>query len=261
MKKLSIFLFPLLVSCATQPPIKEMTIRPVQSRPNNSIAMALGDKIRSNIAFEVPRDWKSNKPAEYSVSLFPDGSVREIQLLSESGLPGFDVAVRRSIESIHPYPVAEIGGSPPRFVLTSYPKDIGSRNAKPQASTRDSEANSKDVLVASVPRETEYVTYSRNVLLKIEKLGNLSFHKLNIQRSNWELSVLIPIYQDGSLYLDDGGPRVMHGSGNELLDRQVLDLVKDAAPFEPLPRNLRSPNKEDVLELVLPFTFRAALKR
>ena len=97
---------------AERPPVRQLTR--TDDRP-------LGDRIRSNIAFEVPRDWSRNDPAEYSVTLFPDGSVREVELRSSSGLPGFDAAVRTAIEKSQPYPTTGIPGSPPRFVLQSRP--------------------------------------------------------------------------------------------------------------------------------------------
>ncbi|RJF92677.1 energy transducer TonB [Noviherbaspirillum saxi] len=111
----------ILVGCATQPPVqKEKSQRPASLAAQSSAAR-LSNQIRSNIAFDVPKDWLRNDPAEYSVTLFPDGSVRDIQLLSSSGLPGFDSAVLKAIEKSQPYSLSGISSSPPRFILLARP--------------------------------------------------------------------------------------------------------------------------------------------
>jgi TonB family protein len=95
--------------------------RPAGISMTRTDSRSLGERIKANIVFEVPPDWRRNDPAEYSVTLFPDGSVRTVDLLSSSGLPGFDAAVRRAIEKSQPYPMTDLVGSPPRFVLRSRP--------------------------------------------------------------------------------------------------------------------------------------------
>jgi colicin import membrane protein len=98
---------------------------PVQGQRGQPLMLtdtrSIGERIKSNIAFKVPPEWQRNDPAEYSVALSPDGSIQKISLLSSSGLPEFDAAVRRAIESAQPFSLMGIAGSPPRFVLKSHP--------------------------------------------------------------------------------------------------------------------------------------------
>jgi protein TonB len=65
----------------------------------------------------------------------------------------------------------------------------------------------------------------------------------------------IPIYQDGSLYQKDGGPRIERSSGNPLLDQAALRIVARAAPFGRFPPNMRSSGRDDVWEIITRFNF------
>ena len=62
-------------------------------------------------------------------------------------------------------------------------------------------------------------------------------------------------FQDGSLYLKEGGPRIERSSGNAALDRAALGIVQRAAPFGRLPAMLQAGGKDRVWEIITRFAF------
>ncbi|MCI1016822.1 cell envelope integrity protein TolA [Herbaspirillum sp. C7C2] len=85
-------------------------------------ANKLRAKIRSNTLFD--NSGVSGNPAgEYTVELFPDGSVRTVRVNKPSGVPGFDEAVRTAIMNSQPFPADKDGKVPSSFTFTHYPKD------------------------------------------------------------------------------------------------------------------------------------------
>jgi protein TonB len=69
------------------------------------------------------------------------------------------------------------------------------------------------------------------------------------------LVLYIPIFQDGTLYMKEGGPRVERSSGNPDLDQAALNIVRRSAPFGKFPDNMRSVGKDDVWEIITRFNF------
>lgn len=85
-------------------------------------ANKLRAKIRSNTVFD--NSGVSGNPAgEYTVELFPDGTVRTVRVNKASGVPGFDEAVRTAIMKSQPFPADKDGKVPSSFTFTHYPKD------------------------------------------------------------------------------------------------------------------------------------------
>ena len=70
-----------------------------------------------------------------------------------------------------------------------------------------------------------------------------------------ELIVYIPIFQDGTIYEKDGGPKVEKSSGNKALDEAALRIVRRAAPFGRFPPNMRSKDKDDLWVVITRFKF------
>ncbi|MET3433054.1 colicin import membrane protein [Herbaspirillum seropedicae] len=85
-------------------------------------ANKLRAKIRSNTVFD--NSGVSGNPAgEYTVELFPDGTVRSVRVNKPSGVPGFDEAVRTAVMKSQPFPPDTDNKVPSSFTFTHYPKD------------------------------------------------------------------------------------------------------------------------------------------
>lgn len=85
-------------------------------------ANKLRAKIRTNTVFDNS-DVSGNPAGEYTVELFPDGTVRSVRVNKPSGVPGFDEAVRTAVMKSQPFPADKDGKVPSSFTFTHYPKD------------------------------------------------------------------------------------------------------------------------------------------
>ncbi len=104
-------------------------------------------------------------------------------------------------------------------------------------------------------REVSYALYYTALQKQIEKTGTRYFPQQDGKKIYGELIVYIPVYQDGSLYDKDGGPRVERSSGNPLLDRAALAIVRRAAPFGHFPQSATADGKTHVWEIITRFRF------
>lgn len=113
----------------------------------------------------------------------------------------------------------------------------------------------KKTQITTSTREVGYAMYYKTLQDRIEKIGTFNFPQENGRKLYGELVIYIPVYQDGSIYEKEGGPRVERSSGNVSLDRAALRIVRRAAPFGRFPDNMRSVGKDDVWEVITRFKF------
>ena len=104
-------------------------------------------------------------------------------------------------------------------------------------------------------REVGYAMYYSQLQKRIENIGTLNFPQQNGKKLYGELVIYIPVFQDGTIYEKEGGPRVERPSGNPALDEAALRIVRRAAPFGRFPENMRSTGKDDVWEIITRFKF------
>jgi protein TonB len=105
-------------------------------------------------------------------------------------------------------------------------------------------------------REVGYAIYYKQMQKRVEEVGTLNFPQQAGRKLYGELVMTIPIFQDGTLYMKEGGPRVEgKGSGNPALDKAALAIVRRAAPFGKFPRNMRTAGRNDVWVVVTRFRF------
>ena len=104
-------------------------------------------------------------------------------------------------------------------------------------------------------REVTYALYYTALQKKIEQTGTLHFPQRDGKKLYGELIVYIPVYQDGSLYEKEGGPRIERSSGDAALDSAAIAIVRRAAPFGSFPAQLRRDGLEHVWEIITRFAF------
>lgn len=134
-------------------------------------------------------------------------------------------------------------------------KAIARKEAEIAKNIDDYNKRPKKTQITPSTRAVGYAAYYKSFQDKVEKLGTLNFPKKNGRNLYGRLVVYIPIYQDGSLYTREGGPRIERGSGNPELDRATLKIIERAAPFGRFPENMRSSGKDDVWEVISTFEF------
>lgn len=100
-----------------------------------------------------------------------------------------------------------------------------------------------------------YAMYYKALQKRVEDIGTLNFPQKDGKKLYGELIIYIPIFQDGSIYEKDGGPKVEKSSGNAALDAAALRIVRRAAPFGKFPLNMRSTDKDDLWVVITRFRF------
>ena len=119
----------------------------------------------------------------------------------------------------------------------------------------DENKRPKKTFISPSTREVGYAMYYKAMQKRVEEVGTLNFPQQNGHKLYGELVVYIPIFQDGSIYEKEGGPRVERSSGNPALDKAALAIVRRAAPFGKFPANMRSSDKDDLWIVVTRFKF------
>lgn len=119
----------------------------------------------------------------------------------------------------------------------------------------DENKRPKKTFISPSTREVGYALYYKAMQKRVEEVGTLNFPQQDGHKLYGELVVYIPIFQDGSLYEKEGGPRIERSSGNAALDRAALAIVRRAAPFGKFPANMRSTDKDDLWIVVTRFKF------
>lgn len=126
-----------------------------------------------------------------------------------------------------------------------------------EISQRIEDYNKRPIKTQITPstRAVSYAMYYAAVQKRVEQTGTLHFPQKNGKKIYGDLVVYIPIFQDGSIYMREGGPRVERSSGNAELDNAALAIVRRAAPFGQFPSELTAGAKAHVWEIVTRFSF------
>jgi len=104
-------------------------------------------------------------------------------------------------------------------------------------------------------REVSYALYYATLQKHIERTGTRYFPQQEGKKIYGDLIVYIPVYQDGSIYEKEGGPRIEKTSGNRMLDHAALAIVRRAAPFGSFPKGAIGDGKTHVWEIITRFRF------
>jgi protein TonB len=119
----------------------------------------------------------------------------------------------------------------------------------------DENKRPKKTFISPSTREVGYAMYYKAMQKRVEEIGTLNFPQQNGNKLYGDLVVYIPVFQDGSLYEKEGGPRIERSSGNPALDKAALAIVRRAAPFGKFPANMRSSDKDDLWIVITRFKF------
>ena len=119
----------------------------------------------------------------------------------------------------------------------------------------DENKRPKKTFISPSTREVGYAMYYKAMQKRVEEVGTLNFPQQNGTKLYGELVVYIPVFQDGSVYEKEGGPRIERSSGNPALDKAALAIVRRAAPFGKFPANMRSSDKDDLWIVITRFKF------
>ena len=119
----------------------------------------------------------------------------------------------------------------------------------------DENKRPRKTFITPSTQEVGYAMYYKAMQKRVEEIGTLNFPQRNGKKMYGELVVYIPIFQDGTIYMKDGGARVEKSSGNPELDKAALAIVRRAAPFGRFPANMLSSDKDDLWVIITRFNF------
>ena len=142
--------------------------------------------------------------------------------------------------------VSDQAGSPQvlKGMAASIERNIQEQGSRPEK-----------IFVTPRTREVSHAMYYRAMQRKIEEVGTLNFPQRNGRKLYGDLTVLIPVAIDGTLYEGEGGPRVERSSGNAILDRAAIRIVRRAAPFGAFPPKMQQEFSGKVWVMVARFRF------
>jgi len=102
-------------------------------------------------------------------------------------------------------------------------------------------------VAAKAAEEAAYLTQWQQ---HVERVGNINYpDEARTQKLYGELRMLVSILPDGKLH----DARIVHSSGNRVLDNAALKIVSIASPFPELPEDLT--NSYDRLEVIRTWKF------
>ena len=134
-------------------------------------------------------------------------------------------------------------------------RQIARMTAEITQTIEDQNKRPKRTHISPSTRQVGYALYYKTMQKQVEEVGTLNFPQQNGKKLYGELVISIPVFQDGSLYQKEGGPRVERSSGNPALDKAALEIVRRAAPFGAFPQNMRTAGKDDLWIVITRFTF------
>jgi protein TonB len=134
-------------------------------------------------------------------------------------------------------------------------KAIARATAEISTLIEDQNKRPKKTYITPSTQEVGYAMYYKAMQKRVEEIGTLNFPQVNGRKLYGELVLYIPIFQDGTIYLKDGGVRVEKSSGNPTLDKAALAIVRRAAPFGRFPPNMLSSDKDDLWVIITRFKF------
>ena len=134
--------------------------------------------------------------------------------------------------------------------LISQAKAIASLEVELGESMKQYSKMPRREFISASTKEYKYATYMESWRRKVEKTGNLNFPK-EAKRRNLSGSLImdVAINTDGTIR----SIKIAKSSGHKLLDDAALSIVHLAAPFAPLPPNIRK--DVDILHITRTWKF------
>lgn len=139
--------------------------------------------------------------------------------------------------------------------LVESSKAIARAAAEIDTRIADENKRPKKTYISPSTQEVGYAMYYKTMQKRVEEVGTLNFPQVDGRKLYGELILEIPIFQDGTIYLKDGGVSIRKSSGNAALDKAALAIVRRAAPFGRFPPNMLSTDRDDLWVIITRFKF------
>lgn len=173
---------------------------------------------------------------------------RQKQLMTQVHAPS-SVAAPPVTEKLKPDP------TPTGADLLESSKAIARRVAEISETIDDQNRRPKKTTITPSTREAGYAIYYKTMQKRIEDIGTLNFPNTNGRKLYGQLTLSIPVFQDGTIYEKEGGIKVERSSGNPALDEAAMRIVRRSAPFGKFPPNMLSSDRDDLWVIITTFKF------
>jgi protein TonB len=134
-------------------------------------------------------------------------------------------------------------------------KAIARQVAEISTKIEDQNKRPRKTYIMPSTQEVGYAMYYKTMQKRVEEIGTLNFPQKDGRKLYGELELEIPIFQDGTIYIKDGGVKVTKSSGNPALDAAAMAIVRRSAPFGKFPPNMLSTDKDDLWVIITRFKF------
>jgi protein TonB len=108
--------------------------------------------------------------------------------------------------------------------------------------------------ISANTRQYEFAAYMSAWVSKVERVGNLNYpSELRRKKLHGDLVLTVGIHQNGTVE----SINVKRSSGISEIDEAAISIVRLAAPYAPLPENIR--DRVDILHITRTWRFESAL--
>jgi protein TonB len=173
---------------------------------------------------------------------------RQQQLMTQVRSPS-PVSAPPVTEQLKPDP------TPTGADLIESSKAIARRVAEISETIEDQNKRPNRTQITPSTRGVGYAIYYKTMQKRIEDIGTLNFPNVNGRKLYGQLTLSIPVFQDGTIYEKEGGIKVERSSGNPALDEAAMRIVRRSAPFGKFPPNMLSKDKDDLWVIITTFKF------
>lgn len=196
-------------------------------------------------------------PAQQSVTALPSEGTGEMPLASELQQPDESQDSRAQViaasEQARPVQqVTRVEQPEPEFPTAAELMQQRMRIANLQEMLQEEEGGGlkRRRFISANTREYEFASYMRAWVAKVERVGNLNYPpEIRRRKLVGDLLMTVGVNQDGSVE----SISIMRSSGMPELDEAAQRIVVLAAPYAPLPENIRS--QLDVLHITRTWKF------
>lgn len=236
----------LVHSKSEQAPEKADYLAQVNQRGGGNIQ----EKVRASSPFPNPRpsrEQDGDAPQSQPLALPPPQTVTPQQSVMLAQRPSSQQWQREEQPAEQPTPETPTAA---QLMLNS--REIARLSAEIRQQQQTYAKMPREKYISANTREYLYASYEDSWRQKVERIGNLNYpDEARARRLSGSLMLDVAIRADGSLH----SVRIDRSSGHKVLDDGAVRIVKMAAPFAPLPPEIRK--ETDILHILRVWQFHA----
>ncbi len=207
----------------------------------------VAEKMRPSSPVANPRPTEEQGDAEQNLPMAtppPQPVAEQVQLMTA------DIKSRHKVDNTEQSPKPPLPDTPSAAELMSRSREIARLSAEIKQKRQTYAQMPREKYISANTRESKYAAYQDAWRQKVERIGNLNYpDQAKRQKLNGSLLLDVAINPDGSIK----NISVERSSGHKVLDDGAIRIVRMAAPFAPLPGEIRK--EVDVLHITRVWQF------